>query len=92
MAIDWQKLPEPGAGAPYDGQQVLVAVPNRVGDAWGGDGLKLDEDFPYTPYLARWNAGEGQWETTETDDPPGGMLRLSLEQPTRWAVLNLPGE
>lgn len=89
MAIDWQKLPALTAGAPFDGEQVLVAVPNRVGDAWGVDGLTLDPDFPFTVYLARWDDQE-RWATTETDDDTNGILWLTADQPTFWAELNLP--
>lgn len=89
MAIDWQKLPEVHQGAPFDGAQVLVAVPNRVGDAWGVDGLTLDPDFPFTVYLARWDE-EGRWATTEADEDGDGILWLTADQPTFWAVLDLP--
>jgi hypothetical protein len=84
MAIDWQKLPKFGPGAPFNGQQVLLAVPNRVGDAWGVDGLTLDTDFPFTVYLGRWDKEAG-WATTETDEDSDGILRLPPEQPTFWA-------
>jgi hypothetical protein len=89
MAIDWQKLPEFGPGAPFDGQQVLLAVPNRVGDAWGVDGLTLDTDFPFTIYLGRWDE-EARWAATETNEDTDGILWLTPEQPTFWAELDLP--
>jgi hypothetical protein len=92
MTINWQKLHRPGAVTPYEGRQVLVAVAHRVGDAWGGDGLKLDEDFPYTIYLARWDDEAGMWATTEADEESGGVLWLSPEQTTFWAQLDMPGQ
>lgn len=89
MAINWQKLPDVGTGAPFDGQQILVAVPNRVDGPWGVDGLTLDPDFPFTVYLARWDEG-ARWATTETDDDTDGILWLTPDQPTFWAELDLP--
>lgn len=75
--------------APFDGEQVLVAVPNRVGDAWSVDGLTLDPDFPFNVFLARWDEG-GRWATTETDDDTNGILWLTADQPMFWAKFTLP--
>lgn len=81
MAIDWQQLPEPGSDLPSNGDQVLLAVPNRLVSG------RPDPDFPYELHLARWDDDEG---TNETDDDTDGILWLGSSAPTFWAQVDLP--
>ncbi|MBB4859602.1 hypothetical protein HNO88_002931 [Novosphingobium chloroacetimidivorans] len=84
MAIDWQKLPERGSALPFNGDQVLLAVPNRLASG------RTDPDFPYELHLARWDDDEGMWATNETDDETDGILWLAAAAPTFWAEIDLP--
>jgi hypothetical protein len=90
MAIDWQKPPGRGSGPPFTGDQVLLAVPNLIGTAFGGNGVKVDPDFPFTVYIARWDRNEMRWATTEVDDETGGILWIDPVVPIFWAELNMP--
>ena len=87
MAIDWQKVHERSSGLPYTGDEVLLAIPHRVGEAHGGD---LDPDYPYSLHLARWDEEQAQWSTNVTDEDTGGIMWLDEAAPTFWAELQFP--
>ncbi|MBB4861055.1 hypothetical protein HNO88_004403 [Novosphingobium chloroacetimidivorans] len=84
MAIDWQSLPARGSELPFNGDQVLLAVPNRLVSG------RPDPDCPYELHLARWDYNEDMWATNETDDDTDGILWLEATAPTLWAEVNLP--
>jgi hypothetical protein len=52
--------------------------------------VKVDPDFPFTVYIARWDSGELRWATTETDDDTRGILWLDPMVAVFWAELNMP--
>jgi hypothetical protein len=88
MTIDWQGLSRAHAGVPFDGTQVWLAVPNLVGESFGGDGTSLDPDFPYSCYLACWDAAEGRWMTSDCEDED--ITWLECNEPVFWAVVDRP--
>jgi hypothetical protein len=90
MPIVWQDLPFPGPGAPYDGEEVLPAVPHLLGFAFGGDGRKVDPSHPFSKYLARWDGQRSEWATSETNEATGGVHWLCFDEPTFWAELPDP--
>jgi hypothetical protein len=90
MAIDWLKLPFPWKGKPFDGEQVLLAVPHLIGPAHGGDGRKVDPEHPFTIYVARWRPRTSEWATTVTNEDTGGVLWLGFDEPTFWAEVDFP--
>ncbi|VWX50721.1 hypothetical protein NOVOSPHI9U_310012 [Novosphingobium sp. 9U] len=86
--IDWKRIPKAGPGWPFDDQLVLLAVPHRVGAAWGGG---LDRGEPFSIHIARWEYEKGRWVTNESDDEAGGVLWLDQNAPSYWAAINPPG-
>lgn len=90
MAIDWQRLPARDSGLPFNGDEILLAVPHVIGAVFGGDGKKVDPDHPYTLHLARWDNKRLEWATNETNDDTGGVLWLSPSVPILWAEIELP--
>lgn len=84
MAIDWQPVPEPSLKAPFDGDQVLLAIPN-----WIRDGER-DPDYPYTLHLGIWDHDENRWATNELNEVTGDIRWLKPADPTFWAVVDLP--
>ncbi|MBB4861143.1 hypothetical protein HNO88_004497 [Novosphingobium chloroacetimidivorans] len=90
MAIDWQQLPERGSMLPFNGDQVLLAVPNLIGTSFGGDGKKVDADFPFSLHLARWIDERLEWTTNETDEDTGGSLWLNPTVPVFWGEVEMP--
>lgn len=90
MAIDWQRLPERGSALPFNGDQVLLAVPNLIGTDFGGDGKKVDPGFPFSLHLARWINEQLEWATNETDEDTGGILWLNPAAPVFWAEIDMP--
>ena len=90
MGIIWHALRDDFTERPYSGQQVLVAVPHWIGEAFGGGGRLLDPDYPYSAYLAHWDRNELKWATTETDEETYGTFWLSSDAPCFWADLIFP--
>ena len=92
MSIAWKRLPRgQAAGAPFDGSDVLLAVPSIVLDQRGRD-VGVDPDHPYSRYIAYWDAERSAWATSETDEDTQEPLWLALEQPRFWAELDHPRE
>lgn len=77
LAIDWQRLPARDSQLPFNGDQVLLAVPHIIGSGHGGDGNMLDPDCPFTLHLARWDAEKLEWATNETDEATGAILWIN---------------
>jgi hypothetical protein len=90
MAVGWQQLPPRSPALPFNGDEVLLAVPNLIGVAFGGDGRKVDPGHPFTLHLARWDDRQLQWVTNETDDDTGGVFMLDPMVPVLWAEINMP--
>lgn len=90
MPIDWQKLPSRSRELPFNGDEVLLAIPSLIGTHYGGDGRMVDPDFPFSFYLARWDESQLLWATSETDEETGHLLLLDPKTPIYWAELTKP--
>jgi hypothetical protein len=73
-----------------DGREVLLAVPNTLGTADGGDGERLNPADPYIYDIARFvpDLG-GRWQTNRDDC--GGCFEWEREAPSHFAELTPPG-
>lgn len=87
--IDWQRLsPDASAASFKEGVEYMLAVPNRLGAAYGGDGRKLNPIHPYLVYVGRWIKCEGRWEADEASD--WGSTYLDRSEPSHFACITLP--
>lgn len=75
-----------------DGRELLLAVPDTLGTADGGDGVKLNPEHPYMLYVGRWHDGYECWVTTESEDGDNVYLNDLSSEPSHFAELNYPGE
>jgi hypothetical protein len=83
--ILWQPIET----ADKEADPILLAVPNKLGSAQGGDGKKLNPRWPVIYYLATWDESAGQWRTTE-DDRDGYSVYLTAREPRSWARIVPP--
>lgn len=71
-----------------DGRTLLLAAPNTLGTAYGGDGIKLDPSSPYFYYVAAWDGD--RWRTTETDAMHQEPIWLESHEPSHYAEITPP--
>jgi hypothetical protein len=86
--IDWK--PYEVATVPKD-RELLIAVPNHLGTAYGGDGKALVPGRPYLVYMAEWEprlAAGGCWSTR--DGGPYDTFIVDSDDPSHWAEITLP--
>lgn len=88
-SIIWQRIPEgPDGQMPFTDREVLLCVPNILGTADGGDGVRLHPSAPYLYYLGIW---EGTHWLTDLTDRDGDFVYLELREPKWWAEITPPG-
>lgn len=84
MNVYWSTIPSKGTALPFNGQDVVLAVPCQV--VGGG----LDPTHPFIFHIAYWRNDSGAWITNKLDDETGKVLTLRLDDPSHWAALGRP--
>lgn len=77
--IDPQRTPKAGPAWPFDDRLVLLAVPVRIGLAWGGAGL--DPSDPFSFHIARWIFEEEKSATREGYENIGSIFLARTKRP-----------
>ena len=91
MVTDWHPI----ASLPddrLDGRDILLAEPNILAPAYGGDGIKRNPEAPWFYYIAQWAdyvSPSGAWSTTETDRH-GDPILLTKTRVAYWADIKPP--
>jgi hypothetical protein len=90
MAVNWRRIPARSSALPFNGDQVLLAVPNIIGASYGGEGIAVDPASPFWFHVGRWDHEQQRWATSAADDETGTILWVGAAVPAFWAELEPP--
>lgn len=85
----WIRCTPADRAALSDDVEVLLAVPNHLGSAYGGDTEALHPAHPVYYFIAHWEPEHQRWRTTETEQD-GSPVYLEPHEPSHWKQLGFP--
>lgn len=85
----WVRCTPADRAALFDDVEVLLAVPNHLGSAYGGDGTVLHPAHPISYFIACWDSEHNRWRATETEQD-GSPVYLEPDEPSHWKQLGFP--